>query len=414
MLKDLNILFYLNNLKKYANNMFITLWLSGWFATNMWLVLGSLTSYQLQQTISTDLTKYTVSGVVRLLNELNKTENLIYQLETEIATRNHELNQLYAAGHASEQTYTNTWHQFLALKSYPFVHQKDAMISMIHGFPTQIGYLDCYALMPEDAENKDASSEERHFYEICQKANKYWYVLQDKKTLIPFKKIALHKLEATLHEKKQALAFLLESNQEAKDYITQLSYMRKFLFDRLATMPIQLLTLILTLSMGSLGSLIFLTQNMFNNKQHLKLIDFLFHPFLGMVMAIAIFILAKSGQMVAVSSESQGEGINLNPFFISFLAIISGVLSKQAYDKIYQTGKSFFEQGESQPRWAVNIENIMQEQGKAAQDIKPYINQKIEIIEDWLTGKKAVPEEYQTLISLWLHTEQRKIFTDIP
>ena len=132
-----------------------------------------------------------------------------------------------------------------------------------------------------------------------------------------------------------------------------------------------------------------------------------------MVMAIAIFILAKSGQMVAVSDNSQGEGVGLSPFFISFIAIISGVLSKQAYDKIHEAGKAFFEQSESTPRWAIGTSEIMKAQGKTVKDLQVYIDQKSDTISDWLSGKKTVPEEYQTIISVWLGTEKRKIFTDL-
>lgn len=396
--------------KFFVSTTFITLWLAIWYVINIWLVLGSLTSYQLQQKISSSSTEYTVSSVVRLLNKRNQIQEKIDETTKAIQERENKLSQLYIEARLNEQNYLKIWGELL-LQEPKLIETEKQSITIIQGLPRQSSYLNCYKIQAAGTDKQKPSGTNQS-YQNCQDANKQWHQLQGKKTLLPLKKITIGELEAELDEWQQTLEFHLNSHQQARDYLTQLSYMSTFLFDRLATMPIQLLTLILTLSMGSLGSLIFLTQNLFDKKQPMKLIDYLFHPFLGMVMAIAIFILAKSGQLVAVNSESS-DAINLNPFFVSFIAIISGVLSKQAYDKIYRTGKAFFEEGEAQARWAVNIIEVMQEKNKKATDLEPYIDQKIEVINGWLSGNKAVPEEYQTLISVWLDTEKRKIFTDL-
>ena len=404
---------YFCELAYMLKNLLIMFWLISWYVINLWLVLGSLTSYQLQQSISGSSTQYTVSSVVRLLNERNRIEYDIDKLMKIIETRKKELDHIYLEAKLDERTYVDIWQQLLMLSS-KITHVQRPAVTVIKGTPTQTSYLDCLNVPNQNTNTNVTKNKQIKTYQsLCEQANKYWYEVQNQKTLIPLKKISIEKLQAKHSEQEQALSFLLQSNYQARDYLTQLSYMRKFMFDRLATMPIQLLTLILTLSMGSLGSLIFLTQALFYKKQEMHFVDYLFHPFLGMVMAIAIFILAKSGQLIAVNSSSPKDAINLSPFFISFIAIISGVLSKQAYDKIYHTGKAFFEQGKSQFRWAVDISEIMKKQNKTPKDLQPYIDQKLEVLTEWLSGNKPVPEEYQTIISVWLGTEKRKIFTDI-
>ena len=108
-------------------------------------------------------------------------------------------------------------------------------------------------------------------------------------------------------------------------------------------MPSQLLILILAISMGAFGSVIHLTWEYFDKTTRRRLSWYIFRPFLGAVLAFAIFILLKSGQMVLTNTTGVGAGAeDLNPYFISFLAIISGILSEQAYAKISAAGTQIF------------------------------------------------------------------------
>jgi len=128
-------------------------------------------------------------------------------------------------------------------------------------------------------------------------------------------------------------------------------YMRIWGFEPVALMPGQFLTLILTISMGAFGSVIHLTWEFFEKKEHRRLSWYLFRPFLGAVLAFAIYILLKSGQLVLTNSSGNGNGAqDLNPYFISFLAIISGILSEQAYARISAAGTRIFTSQERK-RW---------------------------------------------------------------
>lgn len=117
------------------------------------------------------------------------------------------------------------------------------------------------------------------------------------------------------------------------------SYIRVdgFKFSNFWAYPVNILKISLILSMGVLGSLIFVTIEFIKeprgylNKSYNM---YFFRPFLGMIIALAMYVMVKSGQSIL---SNNGEGV-LSPYMISFLGIISGMLSEQAYKKIASTG----------------------------------------------------------------------------
>lgn len=101
--------------------------------------------------------------------------------------------------------------------------------------------------------------------------------------------------------------------------------------------PQPILKIVLVISMGVLGSLIFVTIEFIKEprgqlKQRFNM--YFFRPFLGMIVALAMYVLVKSG-LSSIVDPTAGD---LSPFLISFLGIVSGMLSEQAYKKIASTG----------------------------------------------------------------------------
>ncbi len=225
-------------------------------------------------------------------------------------------------------------------------------------------------------------------------------------------------IESSIKSANTSSIKVLEQHN-AGDIISELEFMNKFLFRGFATMPGHLLILLLTLSMGALGSLLYITQHFFNPDLDKPFSWYLFRPFLGMVTAFSIFILAKAGQ-ITISDTNASEGIleNLNPFFISFLAIISGLLSEQAIEKIKRSAMPFFQpqkdENDEVERWAVGLESAMKEQGKTAQNLLPFVNASDKTIEEWISETNQVPEEAQRIIAGWLNLPTRMLFTDLP
>lgn len=216
------------------------------------------------------------------------------------------------------------------------------------------------------------------------------------------------------HEKEKDIIQDIEDSA-LQESLVDLRYLTKMKFHYLATMPAQLLTLILTISMGALGSIIFLTKELFNPMQRSKSIFwYLFRPFLGMVTAIAIFVLIKSGQIVITEVNTEKTTEALNPFFVSFLAIISGLLAEQAYEKIYHTGQSFFKEKDSKEnrRWAVRLNDEIQKQNKSLLELQKYTGAPLELLQKWSEEKESVPEKEQKIIAAWLGIPGRELFTD--
>jgi hypothetical protein len=201
-----------------------------------------------------------------------------------------------------------------------------------------------------------------------------------------------------------------------RDYIIELLAFKDFGFVFLATKPTQLLTLILTLSMGALGSVIYLTRTFFDRQAAAPFSFYLFRPFLGMVTAVAIFVLAKAGQIsISDASLSQGISGNLNPFLISFLAVLSGLFSEHAYERIQRAGWAIFrsrDSSESKDRWAYRVQAEIDAQGKDPNELVMFLRVPPEAIADWLDEKQMVPEDAQDIIAAWLGRERRELFSD--
>ena len=136
------------------------------------------------------------------------------------------------------------------------------------------------------------------------------------------------------------ISFLEE--KEIRNIATELQFITRF-FPLLPLIPKYILTLILTLAMGALGSLLYITHDYFKRDSDHPISWYLLRPFLGTTTALAMFILAKAGQMTISGGTAEESLIeNLNPFFISFLAIISGLLSEQAIEKIKSAAEPIF------------------------------------------------------------------------
>lgn len=107
--------------------------------------------------------------------------------------------------------------------------------------------------------------------------------------------------------------------------------------DNYWSFPQPILKIHLVLSMGILGSLIFLTVEFINEpKLHLEqsFSMYFFRPALGMIIALAIYVMIKSGQ----SAIPNNDGRDLSPYFISFVGIISGMLADKAYQYLTDAG----------------------------------------------------------------------------
>lgn len=66
-----------------------------------------------------------------------------------------------------------------------------------------------------------------------------------------------------------------------------------------------------------------------------KFSTYFFRPLLGMVMALAVFVMFKSGQYSMGIEQEE----HLSSFFISFISIISGMMSEKVYGSLKLQGE---------------------------------------------------------------------------
>ena len=195
-----------------------------------------------------------------------------------------------------------------------------------------------------------------------------------------------------------------------------ISEINKICLSSFVKIPKQLLILLLTISMGVLGSLMRITRSYFDKKpDEVEAISwYFFRPFLGAITALAVLILLKAGQLTITNASVGSNTESLNPFFISFLALISGFLSVQAHDRIRRAGAAIFgaSQHPSVSRWLV--ESRMKSLGsKDLVSLASYLGISKEKVQKWFDLQEAVPESAQPIVSAWLDEPQQILFTDL-
>jgi|JI10StandDraft_1071094.scaffolds.fasta_scaffold01628_28 hypothetical protein len=427
--------------KGFASLKFISIiaWLLLWYIITTWLVLGTLSSHQFQQRLTNVVDKqtkknYSVPALLRLSNQYEKNQIKIKEIKAriyELLKKLEQSDRKLTVLKAERTTYVSNFTELANTLKLEFKDVKTQYASLLN----QNSAKDAKDAPPVNPNTPTTATPPGSI----NSPDKVLQILADKheENLKTLDKLitSLENNQKNLAQSEKEISDLLKGllqaveelevaeveetkmdNDELRDFLVELRYLTKLRFDILATMPAQLLTLILTLSMGSLGSVIFLTRELFRENEKHSINWYIFRPFLGMVTAIAIFVLAKSGQLVISdggSADSNKMSETLNPFFISFLAIISGVLSEQAYEKIHNTGKSFFRAGVGEnARWAVHLRKIMESQNKTVAEAAKYLSESNEVIQDWMDEQAQVPEQAQRIIAAWLGKPGREIFSD--
>lgn len=191
--------------------------------------------------------------------------------------------------------------------------------------------------------NKQKVNEDLRILRIAAKTNKQ-KVNEDLRILKLAAEANKQKVNQELESLLQNKAVFMSENQALADVLSNIEYFEIFfnwVSDLLGTppfwaLPESILIQLLVLSTGVLGSLIFVTVEFLKEPEgHIQNLSmYLFRPFLGMILALAIYVMLKSGQFTFIEDSNQ----NLSPFLVSFLGIISGMLAEQAYRRLAVTG----------------------------------------------------------------------------
>lgn len=202
-----------------------------------------------------------------------------------------------------------------------------------------------------------------------------------------------------------------DQRQQAAEIVVEVRSLRP-IFHVFVTQAESVLVFLLAIAMGALGSTIHITQSFLAGETHRPLTWYLIRPLLGTVTAVAIYILAKAGQL-AIDPNTTNE--TMSPWFISFLAIISGLLSEHAIERITSAGKTFFETdaGAGSQRWALQLSEKMSEHGIESERLAAALGVPPSKLDAWANAVESVPQHAQDIIAAWLRLPLRELFSDI-
>jgi hypothetical protein len=177
------------------------------------------------------------------------------------------------------------------------------------------------------------------------------------------------------------------------------------------------LTLTLVILMGVLGSTLQITHSFFKEWRAEQFGVYFLRIALGAVTALIIFIVAKAGVPIIADASKLGGDAPINPYFVSFLAIISGLLSENAVVSVQAYGARFFgpSSTDEPARWArSDLTTAIKDQHLAIDTIAVYLSTTASTAEAILQGQEKADATQQKIISIFLREDPRDLFTDIP
>ncbi|HLO75174.1 MAG TPA: hypothetical protein VK196_01805 [Magnetospirillum sp.] len=184
--------------------------------------------------------------------------------------------------------------------------------------------------------------------------------------------------------------------------------LRAFGYAWLFPMPSEVLTLVLALVLGALGSTLHMTKVVIEGTETPAPSWYLFRPCQGVLMALVVFVLLKAGQLTMGAGDSD----TLNPFFVAFVGTVSGLLSPDAYRLIQRAGATVIpasDQGDE--RWAFGLARTLTDSGFSAADLAGGVGVNEQELAAWVAETAPVPATHQALIAAWLHADARLLFT---
>jgi hypothetical protein len=190
------------------------------------------------------------------------------------------------------------------------------------------------------------------------------------------------------------------------------------LHNKLMTTQPDVLTLFLVILMGVLGSALQITHAFFIENRVESPGSYVLRVCVGAITALVIFIVAKAGVPVIADATKLGGEAPINPYFVSFIAILSGLLSENAIASVQAQGAKFF--GTDVPgapdRWARDDLNslFLQTPDLSLKAIGEYLGTTEDVTKSILSGKMQATPEQQKTISLYLHRQLRDLFSDMP
>jgi hypothetical protein len=179
------------------------------------------------------------------------------------------------------------------------------------------------------------------------------------------------------------------------------------------------LVLLLLISMGVLGSALNLLATFFAyDDDSLSFGEYPLRLAFGAVLAIVMFIIAKAGVPILADTTKIGGNAPLNPYFISLLAVISGLMSDRAMATIRNVASTLFQSvggaDFSQRYTRVDLNDGLQAAQRDENGLAELLGVSIDELKRLFSGNTAVSPDRQQLIAAYLGKKPRDLFSDLP
>ena len=117
------------------------------------------------------------------------------------------------------------------------------------------------------------------------------------------------------------------------------------LFYWLVQIPTIILTMVVTIAAGGLGSVVSFTRNFLFTDTPAGLRRLIVSVGEGVAAAVAIFFLAGAGLLMLTNAGSGGaSGAEISPYMVAFIAFVSGFMAEDAFKSIQRAGRSLFQE----------------------------------------------------------------------
>ena len=180
-----------------------------------------------------------------------------------------------------------------------------------------------------------------------------------------------------------------------------------------------MVVLLLLISMGILGSALNLLAVFFTNERDsLSFGEYPLRLAFGAVLAIVMFIVAKAGIPVLADTTKIGGNAPLNPYFISLLAVVSGLMSDRAMGTIRNVATTLLQSvggGDFSQRYTrVALDDALTATNRKVEGLAQLLGTSVDETKKLFSGNDVVSPDRQKLISAYLGSTPRDLFSDMP
>lgn len=189
----------------------------------------------------------------------------------------------------------------------------------------------------------------------------------------------------------------------------------------MATMTRQALDIMVVLVMGAIGSLIYLikyllSQLLLRSEEGCALVRplswYLFRPLFGIVVAFAIYLLYKTGQVALGGGSASRLSSDVNLPILSIFSLFAGLLSWQALEMVESKGRRWLSAQHRENLWASGLATALRHAGKTINDCASQVGVTPNQVDRWIAGQDRVTPEMQDRITAWLNRDRDEVFGD--